>query len=189
MSQTSLAAPETPTPDAEIGAILLRYASGGGVCFAVNLGLLWLATEVWKWHYLVAMAASWLVVSTLGFFLHRRWTFRSSSTHIAGEAKRYITVNLAQVGCATGLMVILVSGLHMVPWIANVLAAIILLFASFLLHRNWSFRTESKPKIAAPLKRNFLRFENRDHAELRWQRTARKKQRSVLTFRRAPHNK
>lgn len=142
MAKTSLDAAKTPTRGAELGAALLRYASGGGVCFAVNLGLLWLATEVWKWHYLVALVAAWLVVSVLGFFLHRRWTFRSDSSQIASEAKRYMAVNSTQALCATGLMIVLVSGLHLVPWIANILVSAMLMSASFLLHRNWSFRAK-----------------------------------------------
>lgn len=142
MSTTSLAAKMITASRAGIGAALLRYASGGGVCFAINLGLLWLCTEVWKWHYLAAMAASWLVVSVVGFFLHRKWTFRSSSPHLAGEMRRYISVNAVQAAGATGLMIVLVSGLGLVPWLANVIAAAILMVSSFLLHRNWSFRAE-----------------------------------------------
>ena len=118
----------------------LRYASGGGACFAVNLGILWLATAVWKWHYLVALALSWVVVSTMGFFLHRQWTFRSQSGHIADQARRYVAVNLAQTCCSIGLMIVLVSGLGLVPWMANVLVSALLMFATFLLHHNWSFR-------------------------------------------------
>jgi len=142
MVKTSTVNSATPARGAIFGAALLRYASGGGVCFAVNLGLLWLATEVWQWHYLAAMALSWFVVSILGFFLHRRWTFRSRSTNIAGEMRRYLSVNVAQTLSALALMIVLVSGLGMVPWLANVIAAAILMIGSFLLHRNWSFGKE-----------------------------------------------
>ena len=141
MTKTSLLDSATARRGAGIGAVLLRYASGGGVCFAVNLGLLWLATEVWKWHYLAGLALSWIVVSGLGFFLHRRWTFRSRSVNIADEMRRYLSVNVAQTGCAFALMIILVSGLGLAPWLANVTASLFLMIGSFLLHRNWSFAT------------------------------------------------
>ena len=117
----------------------VRFVSGGGACFAVNLAILWVATEWWKWHYLAAFALSWGVSLVLGFALHRRWTFRSRSADVAGEAWRYLTVNLGQAGVSAGLMAVLVSGLGIAPWLASVAIAAVLTGATFLLHLKWSF--------------------------------------------------
>lgn len=133
-------------------AALLRFVCGGGVCFAVSLGVLWLATERWKWHYLAALALSWSMGLVLGFFLHRRWTFGTRTTQLrttrlrdaqlsqlAGEARRYLMINLGQAAVSAALMMVLVSGFGVVPWRASVLVAALLSAATFVLHRNWSF--------------------------------------------------
>lgn len=119
---------------------MLRFASGGGVCFAANLGVLWVATEKWKWHYLAALALAWAVALVLGFTLHRRWTFRARSAGWAEQARRYLAVNVGQALVSTLLMVALVSGCGLAPWLASVLCAGLLMAATFVLHRNWSFR-------------------------------------------------
>lgn len=117
----------------------LRFVMGGGTCFGVNLAILWVATEKWKWHYLLALLLAWSVVFVLGFFLHRRWTFGSQSSAILGEARRYFMVNLGQALVSTSLLVLLVSGFGLAPWLASVAIGAFLMIFTFLLHRNWSF--------------------------------------------------
>ncbi len=118
---------------------LLRFVVGGGTCFMVNLAILWVATEKWKWHYLIAMALGWSVVFVLGFFLHRHWTFESHSSSVLGAARRYFVVNLGQTLVSTGLLILLVSGFGLAPWFASILLGASFMVFSFLLHRNWSF--------------------------------------------------
>ncbi len=117
----------------------LRFVVGGGTCFGVNLAILWVATEKWKWHYLLALLLAWSVVFVLGFSLHRRWTFGSRSKAILGEARRYFMVNLGQAVVSTGLLILLVSGFGLAPWLASVIIGASLMVFTFLLHRNWSF--------------------------------------------------
>lgn len=117
----------------------LRFLMGGGTCFCVNLAILWVATEKWKWNYLLAMVLAWVVVFALGFFLHRRWTFASRSASVLGEARRYFMVNLGQALVSTSLLILLVSGFGLAPWLASVIIGASLMGVTFLLHRNWSF--------------------------------------------------
>ncbi len=117
----------------------VRFVVGGGTCFGVNLAILWVATEKWKWHYLLALLLAWSVVFVLGFSLHRRWTFASRSSAVLGEARRYFMVNLGQAVVSTALLILLVSGFGLAPWLASIIIGASLMVFSFLLHRNWSF--------------------------------------------------
>jgi putative flippase GtrA len=59
------------------GRALLRYAlmiSGG---FLINGALMFTATELWTWHYLLAQALALAVVVAWNFLLASRWVYRA----------------------------------------------------------------------------------------------------------------
>lgn len=116
-----------------------RFLVVGATCFALNLGVLYLGTEVWKWHYLAAMLLSILLANTLGFALNRVWTFESRRNPFWRELGRYYTVNLGAFALNLGLMAVLVSGLGAPPLTASAFLAIAMTGANFLLHKKWSF--------------------------------------------------
>lgn len=58
------------------GRALLRYVGmiGGGFC--INALLMYLATEAWAWHYLLAQALALAAVVAWNFLLASRWVYR-----------------------------------------------------------------------------------------------------------------
>lgn len=111
----------------------------GGLCFMVNLLVLYVATDIWGWHYLLSMLLSIAVANTLGWFLNRVWTFGSSSSTLLAEYIRYLTVNLSSFAFSLLSMAVLVTGVGVHYLVASALNAVVLTVFNFLAHRGWSF--------------------------------------------------
>ena len=116
-----------------------RFVMVGGLCFMVNLLVLYVATDIWGWHYLLSMLLSIAVANTLGWFLNRVWTFGSSSSKLLSEYIRYLTVNLSSFAFSLLSMAVLVTGVGVHYLVASALNAIVLTVFNFLAHRGWSF--------------------------------------------------
>jgi dolichol-phosphate mannosyltransferase len=58
------------------GRALLRYAAMIAGGFVVNGALMFTATEVWGWHYLLAQALALAAVVTWNYVLASRWVYR-----------------------------------------------------------------------------------------------------------------
>ncbi len=58
------------------GRALLRYAAMIAGGFLINGALMYLATELWSWHYLLAQALALAAVVTWNFVLASRWVYR-----------------------------------------------------------------------------------------------------------------
>lgn len=116
-----------------------RFVMVGGLCFTVNLLVLYLATDVWGWHYLLSMLLSIAIANTLGWFLNRVWTFVSTSTEWFAEYLRYLSVNLSSFVLSLLSMAALVSGLGIHYLAASAINAVALTMFNYLAHRGWSF--------------------------------------------------
>lgn len=116
-----------------------RFVMVGGLCFMVNLLVLYVATDIWGWHYLLSMLLSIAVANTLGWFLNRVWTFGSSSSTLLAEYIRYLTVNLSSFAFSLLSMAVLVTGVGVHYLVASALNAVVLTVFNFLAHRGWSF--------------------------------------------------
>lgn len=117
---------------------LPRFLVVGATCFTLNLGVLYGLNTLAGWHYLAAMGVSIALANTLGFALHRAWTFGSQHSFWR-ELGRYYTVNMGAFALNLGLMALLVSGLGASPLAASAFLAVLMTGANFLLHKNWSF--------------------------------------------------
>ena len=129
-------------------AEILRFVIVGGTCFTLGLGLLYLLTDHVGLNYLVSMALALVVVNVVGWLLNRLWTFGSTSDDRSGELGRYLWVNLGGAGITMVLMALLVSGLHMHYLVASVAVSIAMMFLSYFVHKQWSFRKlEKAPQV------------------------------------------
>lgn len=117
------------------------FVLSGGVCFVVGTGLLYLATDVCKIHYLLSTLLCSLLTNALGFCLNRRLAFRARSAHFWRELGRYYIVNLGSLALSLTLMALCVSGLGWPYLGASIGLSLLLAVGNFFLHRNWSFGT------------------------------------------------
>jgi putative flippase GtrA len=107
----------------------------------VGTGLLYLATDVCKIHYLLSTLLCSLLTNALGFCLNRRLAFRARSAHFWRELGRYYIVNLGSLALSLTLMALCVSGLGWPYLGASIGLSLLLAVGNFFLHRNWSFGT------------------------------------------------
>lgn len=127
-------------------SLVARFFSGGALCFALNLLVIRLGTEVLHFHYLLVFSVSWLLVLMLGFTIHRHWTFRSTTAPVGPQFARYVAANASQIALSYALMWALVSRLDLMPWKASCVVALIFAVFNFFIHKNWSFAPETRGK-------------------------------------------
>ncbi|HEU4580759.1 MAG TPA: GtrA family protein, partial [Polyangiaceae bacterium] len=120
---------------------LRRFATTGGICYSVNLAVLYTGTELLHLHYAFSLLLSLLVVNVLGLVLNRRWTFESTRNPFWAEALRYWSANALSALGVLSATAALVEVLHVQYLLANVLIALFFLIGNFLLHQRWTFRS------------------------------------------------
>lgn len=125
--------------------VFVRFALVGGVCFVTNLTVLYVGTDILKWHYLLSMLASIIIANSLGWALNRRWTFAGSRLSWGMEYIRYMSVGFSSVVASLLLMALCVSFLGIHYLLASALIALAMLLANFIAHRDWSFSSAEKP--------------------------------------------
>jgi putative flippase GtrA len=122
------------------GGAFPRFALVGGLCFGLNLALLYLAVEIAHLHYLLASALCLWVVTGVGFFLNRRWTFSGSGTNFWPQLSRYYTVSLGRFFLNVGIIAFLVDVLHIHYLVSNIGLGIGLTLVNFWIQKNWTFK-------------------------------------------------
>lgn len=120
-----------------------RFLGVGGLCFALNLLVLWLGTRVLGIHYLGAVVISALVCGVVGFALNRVWTFEARGDFWP-QLGRYLVVNAGAFALNIALTALLVSGLGVPVLLASSGLAIALAALNFVLHGKWSFKTRKR---------------------------------------------
>lgn len=124
-----------------------RFGITGAVCFLVGLGLLYVLTDLYAIHYLMSMSLAFVVVSTLGWFANRVWTFRSTAQRRSEEWSRYLTVNAAALCLTLGSMFVLVDklGIHYV--LASVLCGAAMTVVNYFAHRHFTFLAPEESRV------------------------------------------
>ena len=121
------------------GAEIVRYAVTGGVCVLLNVVIAMVLTECFGFHYLVSLAVCSVIVTVIGFFLNKSWTFRKQGSAALPEFLRYSLVTGFNILLSLWVCAMLVEKLH-VPYLYAI--AIIGVGAApltYVVHRAWSF--------------------------------------------------
>ena len=118
---------------------LARYGLTGALGASLNIGVVLLLTHYGKVHYLLSLIISSILVTVVGFFLNRSWTFRKSGRAQSSEFLRYVVITATQVVVGVVVCAALVEllGIHYLLAVACVAALSAPVI--YLLHRGWSF--------------------------------------------------
>jgi len=125
-------------------ARLIKFSLAGGintvVTYAFYAGLIWLGV-----HFNPALAGEYIVGIVLGFLLNRIWTF-SDRRHLDHPFRKYLaTYALVFLVNLVLLNALVWAGLHPLPGQAVALGLATL--ASYLLQKNWVFKSRQKQVI------------------------------------------
>lgn len=132
-------------------AALVRFAGVGLLCFLISLSVLAGLHELAGLHYLLAYAAAFVVSSTCGYLLNRRFTFPAVDSSRTG-LMRYTLVNVGLVTINGAALRVLVEYFHLWYLAASVLLALINTPVSYVAHRLLSYRLGLSPVSAAAQK-------------------------------------
>lgn len=123
---------------------LLRYLVSGSIAAVVDLGLLYIFTDLFLIHYLVSAIFAFLITFFVSFTLQKFWTFQDSNTdrvHI--QVTIYFLVALGNLIINTALMYLFVDIILMWYMAAQFLASGLLACESFFISRHFVFNTRT----------------------------------------------
>lgn len=116
-----------------------RYIATGILGVTLNVAIVVLLTHYLSFHYLLSLALSSLIVTIVGFFLNRSWTFRQSGTAMTPEFLRYAATTATQVVIGMIACSWLVATMHMHYSLAVACVGVLSAPIIYLVHRGWSF--------------------------------------------------
>lgn len=129
---------------------LIVYLFIGGGSALTDLILLFIFVDLFNIYYLIAQTLSFTIVSTVAFFLHKKYTFRHKSK--SGDKWRYtLFILIAGTGLLWSLffLYLFVSVLNLHYLLAAVLVKFIVLVWNFLMNKFVTFRVTHEEEFIA----------------------------------------
>jgi len=117
-----------------------RYSIIGAFCAFQNIGILYFLTTLLKLHYIWATLIQMIFVNTVGFYLNRRYTFKTKINKFWYELWKYHTVMFSSFLTVLVLMYLLVDILHLWYLYAFIIITIGMTAFNFLMHKKWTFK-------------------------------------------------
>ena len=103
----------------------VKFNAVGVLGVAVQLGTLWLLTDVAAVHYLIATPVAVMFAVVHNFVWHRLWTWKDRDVDVSGACARFLLANgFVSLAGNLGVMMALVSGAHLQPLAANAVAIV-----------------------------------------------------------------
>lgn len=116
-----------------------RYTLIGAVCALCNYAIM-LTVDAAGGHYLLGTVISFLTVTPLAYVLHSRFTFREPFGFKA--LMRFVSGVASAYPVATGLMIVLCSGLRLSVAVAVPIATVVMFVWNFAA-AHWSILPQS----------------------------------------------
>jgi len=119
----------------------LRYLFSGGTGFVVNVGLLYLLTDIVGLWYGISGAISFIISITVSFFLHRTVTFdydKHGSAH--SQYAGFFGVSLFNLLVNEGILIFSVEVLGLWYVLGQTIGSIIVAILGYFIYRHVIFR-------------------------------------------------
>lgn len=119
-----------------------RYLVAGGSAATVDLGLLYVLTEWFGFHYLFSATLAFIAAFCVSFFLQKFWTFQDHSVErVHSQVVLYFVIAVANLGINTLLMYLFVEKLHIWYFSAQIIVGALLACGGFFIARKFVFNT------------------------------------------------
>lgn len=130
---------------------LLRYLVSGSTAAVVDLGLLFVFTDLFNVHYLWSAIFAFVGAFFVSFLLQKFWTFQDTSVdRVHAQATLYFVVAVVNLALNTFLMYVFVDGLHVGYLLAQVIASGLIACESFFISRHVVFKVRKKAEEQPP---------------------------------------
>lgn len=130
---------------------IFRFVFSAGMGFLVDISAYWvLYNFIFKQHdylivnhrvsnYLLSLAISFFMGVVVNFLINRYIVFSESKLPPVNQFIRFISVAIIGFFANMGVLQLMVRYLHLYPPVARICAALSLFFASFFVHKLFSF--------------------------------------------------
>ena len=118
---------------------IARYVATGALCVLLNVVIAMALTEYFRLHYLVSLALCSAIVTVVGFFLNKSWTFRKRNSAVLPEFFRYAFATGTNIVIGLLCCAFLVEQLHVQYLIAIALVGVVFAPMTYVIHRAWTF--------------------------------------------------
>lgn len=128
-----------------------RFLIAGGSTTALDLLLLYGATEYMHLHYLISASIALVIAYTTSFFLQKLWAFRDESkNHMTTQALGYSVFVVASIALNALLLWFFVHELFLWYVAAQILVSLILALMSYVLYKKILFGKHSVDSVQFP---------------------------------------
>ena len=123
---------------------VLRFLISGGIAVSVDLGLLYLFTDIFGIWYLTSSVFAFILAFFVSFGLQKFWTFRDRErTGMQSQMGLYFFISVSNLGLNTLLVYFGVEVLGLYYLIAQIIASLLIACGSFFIYQRFVFRTET----------------------------------------------
>ncbi len=117
-----------------------RYSIIGAFCACQNVAILYFLKSILNLHYIFATIIQMIFVNSIGFYLNRRYTFKTEINNFWHELWKYHTVMFSGFLTVLVLMYLFVDILNIWYLYAFIIITIIMTAFNFLMHKKWTFK-------------------------------------------------
>lgn len=117
----------------------LRFFTVGGFCAFLNLIILYILTDLCKFHYLVSILIQNIFVNSIGFYLNRSFTFKKAKDNFLQGLIKYHIVMVSSLIIVSFLMYLFVDIFHIWYMTAFIIVTVIMIAYNFISHKKWTF--------------------------------------------------
>jgi putative flippase GtrA len=119
---------------------LIRFLGVGTICAAYNLAMLYCLTSIFRFYYLFSFVFVFATGNFLGFYLNKRYTFKTRKDLFWKELLKYYSVMTSNFILGFILMFVMVNILSIWYFHAMILLTIAGTAYNYWLHSKWSFK-------------------------------------------------
>ena len=117
-----------------------RYSIIGAFCAFQNIAILYFLKSILNLHYIFATMIQMIFVNTIGFYLNRRYTFKTRINNFWHELWKYHSVMFYGFLMVLALMYLLVDIFNIWYLYAFIIVTVIMTLFNFIMHKNWTFK-------------------------------------------------
>ena len=120
---------------------IIRYIISGGTAAVVDIGLLYVFTDIMGVWYLLSAVLAFIVAFIVSFSLQKYWTFRDHSMERVGkQGSVYFMVAVANLIVNTLLVYIFTDWFDLYHIFSQILAAGLIAINSFFIYQRFIFK-------------------------------------------------
>lgn len=128
--------------------VIIKFLISGGTATAVDLGFLYVFTDIYKIHYLMSAVLAFIIAFCVSFYLQKFWTFRDDNREkLYVQLSQYIAVTLINLGINTYGMFFLVEKWGIKYLLAQIIMSGFIAIFSFIIYRFIIFKEVPAAKL------------------------------------------